>query len=54
MDYAKSGNAAPRKNAPRHVEHNAKGTPQNPYGQQPPKTELLARLKAVAEAKKKD
>lgn len=53
MDYGKSGNPATRKNAPRHVEHNAKGTDKNPYGQQAPKAELLAKLKAAAEAKKK-
>lgn len=53
MDYGKSGNPSTRKNAPRHVEHNAKGTQKNPYGQQPPKAELLARMKAAAEARRK-
>ena len=49
MDYGKSG--APRlgKNQPRHREHNEKGTDRNPYGQQPAKAELLARMKAAAE-----
>jgi hypothetical protein len=53
MDYGKSGNPSTRKTAPRHVEHNARGTKKNPYGQQPPKAELVARMKAAAEAKKK-
>lgn len=53
MDYSKSGNPSQRKNAPKHQEHNAKGTAKNPYGQTPPKAELLAKLKAAAEAKKK-
>ncbi len=52
MDYGKSGNPSTRKNAPRHVEHNAKGTDQNPYGQHAPKADLVARMKAAAEAKK--
>ena len=47
MDYGKSGNPATRKNAPRHVEHNAKGTDKNPYGQPAPKAELLAKMKAA-------
>jgi len=53
MDYGKSG--APRigKNAPRHAEHNAKGSLKNPYGKAAPKAELLARMKAAA-AKKTD
>lgn len=40
------------KNAPRYSEHNAKGTDKNPYGAQPTKAELVARMKAAAEAKK--
>lgn len=52
MDYGKSGNPALRKKAPRHKEHNAKGTDKNPYGTQDSKAELLARMKAAAEAKK--
>lgn len=40
------------KNAPKHVEHNAHGTEKKPFGQRPSKEELLARMKAAAEAKK--
>lgn len=53
MDYAKSGVAKAGKKSPPHAEHNAKGTRKNPFGQQAPKAELLARMKAAAEAKKK-
>lgn len=52
MDYAKSGSVKASKKAPPHSEHNAKGTKKNPFGQQPPKAELIARMKAAAEAKK--
>ena len=44
MDYAKSGAIKASKNKPPHAEHNAKGTKKNPFGQQPPKAELLAPL----------
>ncbi|NVO21734.1 hypothetical protein HJ526_04530 [Donghicola sp. C2-DW-16] len=54
MDYSKSGNAKMGKNKPRHSEHNARGTEKNPYAKQPPKAELLARMKAAAEKAKKD
>ena len=54
MDYAKSGAPASGKNTPRHTEHNAKGTRKNPYGSQESKAELLARMKAAAEAKKQE
>ena len=53
MDYGKSGSARAGKNAPRHKEHNAKGTTQNLFGQHAIKADLLARMKAAA-AKKKD
>ena len=52
MDYAKSGAPKTGKGTPRHSEHNAKGSQKNPFGTPPPKAELLARLKAAAEAKK--
>jgi hypothetical protein len=52
MDYSKSGIPNKDKNAPRHAEHNAKGSTKNPYGAAAPKAELLARMKAAAEAKK--
>ena len=53
MDYGKQGAAKSAKNMPRHKEHNEKGTDKNPYGKAAPKAELLARMKAAAEAKKK-
>ena len=52
MDYGKSGDSKAGKNTPRHAEHNAKGSDKNPFGQRPPKADLLARLKAVVAAKK--
>lgn len=54
MDYGKSGAVKSGKNTPRHSEHNAKGTDKNPYFAKDSKAELLARMKAAAEAKKKD
>ena len=51
MDYGKSGMAKAGKNAPRHTEHNAKGSEKNPFGKQPPKAELLKRMKAAAAKK---
>ena len=53
MNYGTSGNAKADKNTPRHEEHNAKGSAKNPFGKPAPKTELLARMKAAAEARKK-
>jgi hypothetical protein len=52
MDYGKSGMAQKGKNSPRHQEHNAKGSAQNPFGDQTKKAELLERMKAAAAAKK--
>lgn len=53
MDYGKTGGPVKKgKNAPRHKEHNAKGSNKNPFGQSATKAELLARLKAAAETKK--
>ena len=54
MDYGKSGTPKADKNTPRHSEHNAKGTTQNPFGQRAPKADLLARMKAVATKNKKN
>lgn len=54
MDYGKQGSAKPAKKAPKHAEHNAKGSSKNPFGGQSDKAALLERMKAVAEAKKKD
>jgi len=52
MDYGKSGSAKPSKQAPKHAEHNQKGSKQNPFGGKDDKAALIARLKAAAEAKK--
>jgi len=54
MDYGKQSGTKPVKNAPKHAEHNAKGSTKNPFGGQSDKAALLERLKAAAEAKKKD
>ncbi|WP_165978778.1 hypothetical protein [Antarcticimicrobium luteum] len=53
MNYGKLGAPKPGRNAPRHKEHNAAGTDQKPVGGRATKEELLARMKAAAEAKKK-
>ena len=52
MDYSKSGGARPDKNNPRHSEHNAKGSEKNPFGRGAAKEDLIARMKAAAEARK--
>ncbi|MCA3510117.1 MAG: hypothetical protein IOC80_06390 [Rhodobacter sp.] len=52
MDYGKSGSPRTGKGTPRHLEHNAKGSKKNPFGKPAPKTGLVARLKAAAEAGK--
>jgi hypothetical protein len=52
MDYNAAGAPKKGKNAPRHTEHNIHGSRKKPFGQRPDKAELLARLKAAAEAKK--
>jgi len=52
MDYSKSGGSKLGKNAPRHAEHNAKGSDKNPFGKRDDKAALLARMKAAAEARK--
>ncbi|WP_296429241.1 hypothetical protein [Yoonia sp.] len=54
MDYKATGAATLGKNAPRHNEHNAHGSTKKPFGQRPSKEELLARMKAAAEAKKEE
>lgn len=51
MDYGKSGNPKGVKAAPKHLEHNQKGGKVNPYGAAPAKDDLLARMKAAAEAR---
>lgn len=51
MDYGKSGNPKNAKAAPKHREHNEKGTGKNPFGAAPAKEELIARMKAAAAAR---
>ncbi|WP_372840186.1 hypothetical protein [Phaeovulum sp.] len=51
MDYGKSGVPKPSKSGARYIDHNAKGTEKNPFGDQSKKAALLARMKAAAEAK---
>lgn len=52
MNSKSSG--APKKGnrTPRHAEHNARGTEKNPYARQGTRADLLARMKAAAEARK--
>jgi hypothetical protein len=53
MDYSKSGAPKPARKETRHQERQAKGNPPTPGGRAT-KAELLARMKATAEAKKQD
>lgn len=52
MDYSKSGNAKRDKNIPRDPKVAERGAPAPATGGRENKAELLARLKATAEAKK--
>ncbi len=53
MDYSKSGGATSGgKREPRHIDQTGKGKA-NPPGGRASKEELVARMKAAAEAKKK-
>ena len=52
MDYAKSGSAKFGKGTPRFDAQAKHGAPKASHGKTPDKAALLARLKAVAEAKK--
>lgn len=52
MDYAKSGAVNMLKKGPKHKEHNEPGGKKNPYGKREDKAELLAKMKAAAEARK--
>ena len=52
MDYKASGAPKLSKKAPKHFEHNAHGSKKKPFGERPSKEELLARMKAAAEAAK--
>lgn len=53
MDYKAAGAPKLGKKAPRHAEHNARGTEKNPYGKSATKAELVARMKKAAEERKK-
>ena len=52
MNSKTSGATKKGNRTPRHAEHNARGTDKNPYAKQETKAELLARMKAAAEARK--
>lgn len=52
MNYGKSGGVRKDARAPRHREHNARGTEKNPFGAADAKADLVARMKAAAEARK--
>lgn len=52
MDYSKSGNAKRDKNVPRDPKVATRGAPIASGKSREDKTELLARIKAAAEAKK--
>ena len=54
MDFGPRGASRKSNNAPRHKEHNAKGTNKNPFGKHATKAELLERMKAATAAQKKD
>lgn len=51
MDYKAAGAPKFGKNAPKHNEHNARGSNKNPFGARETKAELLARMKAAAAKK---
>ncbi|WP_341212503.1 hypothetical protein [uncultured Limimaricola sp.] len=54
MDYSKSGGAKGSRNAPKHSEHNARGTEKTPFDKRADKAELLKRMKeAQAKAAEK-
>jgi len=53
MDYGKSGNAKRDKNVPRDPKVATRGAPVASPGSRENKSELLARIKAAAEANKK-
>lgn len=52
MDYKASGAPKHSAKAPRHAEHNARGTEKNPFSKTSAKAALVARMKAAATAKK--
>ncbi|MCP1170711.1 hypothetical protein [Limimaricola litoreus] len=48
MDYSKSGGPRQGRNAPKHSEHNARGTQKTPYDKRDDKADLLKRMKEAA------
>lgn len=52
MDYGKSGNSKPDKNVPKHRVGKGLGAEKSPTGGRASKDELVARMKAAAQAKK--
>jgi hypothetical protein len=52
MDYSKSGNPRVAKNEPKNKPGRGLGAEKSPTGGRASKEELLAKLKAIAEAKK--
>ena len=52
MAYKNVGSIKQRGNSPRHNEHNAKGSSENPFGKSESKAELLAWMKVAAELRK--
>lgn len=54
MNYKAAGAPKKGKNAPRHSEHNQPGSDANPFGNRTSKADMLARMKAAAQAKKDD
>lgn len=52
MDYSKSGNARPPKNTPKNKPGRGLGAEKSANGGKASKDELVARMKAIAEAKK--
>lgn len=52
MSKSAGSPAKPGKRSPRHDEHNAYGSSKKPFGQAEDKAQMLARMKAAAEAKK--
>ena len=50
MNYKAAGAPKMGRNTPRHSEHNQRGSDKNPFGKRPSKDEMLARMKAAAQA----
>lgn len=45
MDYSKSGGPRQGRNAPKHREHNERGTEKTPYDKRTDKADLLRRMR---------